>query len=168
METRLRMLMVLSGLPEPVVNHKIRWPDGQVRFRFDLSYPDAGLVVEYDGRQHADSTTQWGSDLGRREWLDGNDWRIVVVIATDLHRTPAATLQRIRAAMRQRGMAVPPVDEQWRRHFTSLPGPARAGVQPRGRVTWRWMRPDGIDATADGGAGLVQAADLRLFGGSGF
>ncbi len=113
--------LVLSGLPEPVVNHKIRWPDGQVRFRFDLSYPDAGLVVEYDGRQHADSTTQWGSDLGRREWLDGNGWRIVVVIATDLHRTPAATLQRIRAAMRQRGMAVPPVDEQWRRHFTSLP-----------------------------------------------
>jgi hypothetical protein len=121
METRLRMLMVLSGLPEPVVNHKIRWPDGQVRFRFDLSYPDAGLVIEYDGRQHAGSTTQWGSDLGRREWLDGNGWRIVVVIATDLHRTPAATLQRIRAAMRQRGMAVPPVDEQWRRHFTSLP-----------------------------------------------
>ena len=121
METRLRMLMVLSGLPEPVVNHKIRWPDGRVRFRFDLSYPEGGLVVEYDGRQHADSTAQWGADLGRREWLDGNDWRIVVVIAADLHRTPAATLQRIRAAMRQRGMAVPSVDEQWRRHFPSLP-----------------------------------------------
>ena len=31
MKTRLRLLMVLAGLPEPVVNHKIRWPDGRVR-----------------------------------------------------------------------------------------------------------------------------------------
>src|SRR6478735_4528929 len=108
METRLRMLMVLSGLPEPVVNHKIRWPHGEVRFRLDLSYPDDGLVIEYDGWQHVDSQTQWGSDRDRREWLDGNDWRIVVVIAKDLHRTPAATLSRIRAAMRGRGMPVPP------------------------------------------------------------
>jgi very-short-patch-repair endonuclease len=125
METRLRLLMVLSGLPEPVVNHKVRWPSGGVRFRFDLSYPDARLVIEYDGRQHAESAAQWGSDLGRREWLDGNDWRIVVVIATDLHRTPAATLHRIRAAMRQRGMTVPPADDRWRRHFTSLAGDVR-------------------------------------------
>jgi hypothetical protein len=55
METRLRLLMVLAGLPEPVVNHKVRWPDGRVRFRFDLSYPDARVVVEYDGWQHVDS-----------------------------------------------------------------------------------------------------------------
>lgn len=27
MESRLRMLIVLAGLPEPVVNHKIYWPD---------------------------------------------------------------------------------------------------------------------------------------------
>ena len=90
-ETRLRMLVVLAGLPEPVVNHRIRWPDGRVRFRFDLSYPDVGLVIEYDGWQHVDSQEQWSSDLGRREWLDGNHWRIVVVIAKDLHRTPGAT-----------------------------------------------------------------------------
>jgi hypothetical protein len=119
MESRLRMLMVLSGLPEPVVNHKIHWPDGEVRFRLDLSYPDDGLVIEYDGWQHVESQTQWGSDRDRREWLDDNDWRIVVVIAKDLHRTPAATLSRIRAAMRGRGMSVPPVDDEWRRHFPS-------------------------------------------------
>jgi len=120
METRLRMLVVLAGLPEPVVNHKILWPDGTIRFRFDLSFPDAGLVIEYDGWQHVDSQNQWVSDIARREWMDGNDWRIVVVIAKDLHRTPAATLHRITAAMRETGMRVPPLREEWRRHFPSL------------------------------------------------
>lgn len=121
MESRLRMLIVLAGLPEPVVDHRIHWPDGRVRFRFDLSFPDAGLVIEYDGWQHVESQEQWGSDIGRREWLDGNDWRIVVVIAKDLHRTPATTLHRICDAMRDRGMRVPALREDWRRHFPSLP-----------------------------------------------
>ncbi|WP_374968655.1 hypothetical protein [Terrabacter sp. BE26] len=120
METRLRLLMVLAGLPEPVVNHKVRWPDGRVRFRFDLSFPDARLVIEYDGWQHVESQGQWGSDIGRREWLDRNDWRIVVLIAKDLHRTPGETLHRITAAMSDRGMKIPPLREEWRRHFPSL------------------------------------------------
>ena len=119
METRLRMLILLAGLPEPVVNHKVRWSDGRVRFRFDLSFPEARLDIEYDGWQHVDSQEQWSTDLGRREWLDGNGWRIVVVIAKHLHRTPAATLGRITAAMRDQGMPVPPLREEWRRHFPS-------------------------------------------------
>ena len=102
--------------------HTIHWPDGEVRFRLDLSHPDDGLVIEYDGWQHVESQMQWGSDLDRRDWLDGDDWPIVVVIAKDLHRTPAATLSRIRAAMRGRGMSVPPVDDEWRRHFPSTSG----------------------------------------------
>ena len=52
METRLRMLLVLAGLPEPTVDHRILDRDGRVLYRFDLSYPDLRIVVEYDGRQH--------------------------------------------------------------------------------------------------------------------
>ena len=91
MESRLRMLMILAGLPEPVVNHKIRWPDGTVRFRFDLCYPGHRLIIEYDGRQHAEGK-QWDTDVDRREWMDGEGWRLVVVRSKDLHRTPALTL----------------------------------------------------------------------------
>ncbi len=125
METRVRLLMVLAGLPEPVVNHKVRWPDGSVRFRFDLCYPDARIVIEYDGRQHADSDKQWDSDVDRREWMDGTGIRLVVVRAKDVHGTPARTLQRITAVMRERGMVVPLVSDEWRRHFPSLPDDAR-------------------------------------------
>ena len=91
MESRLRMLMILAGLPEPVVNHKIRWPDGTVRFRFDLCYPGHRLIIEYDGRQHAEGK-QWDTDVDRREWMDGEGWRLVVVRSKDLYRTPALTL----------------------------------------------------------------------------
>lgn len=121
MESLLRMLIVLAGLPEPVVNHKIYWSDGQVRWRFDLSYPDYRLVIEYDGQQHRDQRDQWSIDIDRREWLDHNDWRIVVVIAKGIYRTPATTLQRVIQAMRDCGMAVPRLSDEWRRYFPSLP-----------------------------------------------
>ena len=122
METRLRMLLVLAGLPEPSVNHVVRWADGRVRYRFDLCFADRRLVFEYDGRQHAESGTQWGVDIERREWMDSNRWRLVVVRSTDIYRTPARTLTRITAAMRDQGMQVPRLSEEWRLHFPSLPG----------------------------------------------
>ncbi len=122
MESRVRMLMVLAGLPEPVVNHRIRWADGRVRFRFDLSFPHARLVIEYDGRQHAESDEQWDIDVDRREWMDGDKWRLVIVRSKDLYRTPARTLSRITAAMRDQGMRVPRLSDAWRQHFPSLPG----------------------------------------------
>lgn len=67
MESRLRMLVVLAGLPEPVVNH-IEYDDlGRWVRPFDLSYPKARLAIEYDGRQHAQSQVQWERDVDRRE-----------------------------------------------------------------------------------------------------
>jgi hypothetical protein len=120
METRLRLLMVLAGLPEPTINHKIWWPDGTVRFRFDLSYPEHRLAIEYDGRQHADPE-QWGIDIDRREWMDTHDWRLLVNRSGDIYSTPARTLRRAGDTMRARGMVVPPLSDEWRRHFPSRP-----------------------------------------------
>ncbi|WP_156023238.1 hypothetical protein [Terracoccus sp. 273MFTsu3.1] len=122
MESRVRMLMVLAGLPEPVVNHVVRLPDGRTRWRFDLSFPAFRIVIEYDGRQHAESDEQWDHDIDRREWMDGNDVRLVVVRSKDVYRTPARTLCRITAVMRARGMCVPRLSDEWRLHFPSLPG----------------------------------------------
>lgn len=108
METRARLLMVLAGLPEPVVNHVLRQDDGEIRRRLDLAYPRAMLAIEYDGRQHAESTRQWQGDVRRREELDSDGWRLVVLLAPDIYRTPQQTVDRIRAAMHQCGMQVPP------------------------------------------------------------
>ena len=121
MESRLRLLMVLAGLPEPAINHKIWWADGRVRWRFDLCFAQHRLVIEYDGRQHAESDAQWDADIDRREWMDGNRWRLVVVRSRDIYRTPARTLSRIAGAMRDQGMCVPRLSDEWRLHFPSLP-----------------------------------------------
>lgn len=66
MESRLRMLIVLAGLPEPEVNHKLLDERGRVRRRLDLSYPELRLIVEYDGRQHIERELNWEGDLDRR------------------------------------------------------------------------------------------------------
>ncbi|WP_353353711.1 DUF559 domain-containing protein [Intrasporangium sp. DVR] len=122
MESRTRMLIVLAGLPEPTINHKVRWPTGSVRFRFDLCYPDAKLIIEYDGRQHAESDRQWDGDIDRREWMDSTEWRLVIVRSKDIYNTPGQTLQRIMSAMRDKGMTVPRLSDEWRAHFPGRPG----------------------------------------------
>lgn len=122
METRLRMLLVLAGLPEPVVNHLVLWPDGRVRRRFDLCYPRLRLIVEYDGRQHADDAAQHDHDLLRREELDEQGWRMVVVTAKGIYGDPEGTLLRVRRAIMQQGGDVPPrLRSTWRRHFPGRP-----------------------------------------------
>ncbi len=120
METRLRMLIVLAGLPEPDVNVVISWADGAWRRRFDLCYRGIRLIVEYDGRQHAESRHQWQADLERREEFDDQGYRILVVTSVGIYQEPDRTLHRIRRQLVLRGMAdVPPIDDRWREHFAA-------------------------------------------------
>jgi very-short-patch-repair endonuclease len=120
METRLRLLLVLAGLPEPDVNFILRTPDGSWRRRFDLCYPGARLIIEYDGRQHAFDREQWSNDIARREELDGLRWRLVVIESDGIHVDPLRTLQRVRDALAERGVRVPRVSKaEWTRHFVA-------------------------------------------------
>jgi len=104
METRVRMLLLLAGLPVPEVNFLLRYPDGSWWMRFDLCYPSLKLIIEYDGRQHAEDSEQWLHDLRRREALDRMGWRIIVVTRHDYYDTPEEVLCRVRDALIDRGM----------------------------------------------------------------
>jgi len=117
------MLLVLAGLPEPVVNHIVRDDLGSWLFRLDLAYPEIKIAIEYDGRQHAENRTQWVKDVGRREWFDGQGWRIVTVLADDLYVRPDRTLDRITGVLRARGMSARVTGAEWQRHF-----PVRRGA----------------------------------------
>jgi very-short-patch-repair endonuclease len=117
METRLRMLIVLAGLPEPRVNYKVRDAHGNVIVRFDLSYPAERLAVEYDGRQHVEVVAQWESDEERREYLDEIEWRIVKVRSYGVYRDPGRTVERVWRALRSRGRSVRAPGDGWKRHF---------------------------------------------------
>lgn len=122
METRLRLLIVLAGLPEPEVDHRVHDEDGALLRRYDLSYLPFPLIIEYDGRQHAESDEQWLTDIGRDEVLDDERIRRLVIVSPDIYSTPANTLVRITKAMRQAGMPVPRLRDEWRRHFPGRPG----------------------------------------------
>jgi hypothetical protein len=117
MESRLRMLLVLAGLPEPVVNHPIRDETGRVRYRLDLAYPQWRIAIEYDGRQHAENSAQWRWDVHRREELDGDGWRLVVVLGADLFQSPGSILDRIGSAAAGRQVSLAARRAEWRRYF---------------------------------------------------
>lgn len=117
METRLRMLLVLAGLPEPLVNLVVRDEDGHWVVRLDLAFPQWRIAVEYDGRQHAESTVQWSRDVARRDWLDVNHWRLVVVLSAGIYVDPHATLNRVVAAVRAAGGRASIRSGEWERYF---------------------------------------------------
>lgn len=119
METRLRLLIVLAGIPEPRVNLSITDGSGLPVRRYDLSWPTVRVIVEYDGRQHVERIAQWESDIDRREAIDDDGWRILVVIARGIYAEPERTLQRIHRLLRARGLEGLPhrLRDDWRPHF---------------------------------------------------
>jgi hypothetical protein len=120
MESRLRMLIVLAGLPEPKVDVRLMNDDGTWRRRFDLCYPGLRLIIEYDGRHHAEDVVQWTADLERREELDDEEYRVLVVTARGIFVEPERTIERIRRQLEERGcQADLTVNPRWRKHFRS-------------------------------------------------
>jgi len=106
MESRLRMLIVLAGLPEPSINVVIRNSNGDWVLRFDLCYHDLKLIIEYDGDHHARDPRQVARDLERREEIEEMGYRILVVVQEQhFYQEPDRTLRRIAAARLDRGAA---------------------------------------------------------------
>lgn len=118
METRLRMLLVLAGLPEPEVNVEVRDSHGVVVLRLDLSYPGIHLAVEYDGRQHLESVEQWERDVERRDQLSAGSWRLITVTSRGIFKDPERTVDRVWRALRDAGWRpLPTPTDAWRPHF---------------------------------------------------
>ena len=67
MESRLRLLLVLAGLPEPEVGRPVYSADGGWLAQPDLSYPALKIAIEYDGGHHLQDARQWQRDIRRRE-----------------------------------------------------------------------------------------------------
>lgn len=116
-ESRLRMLLVLAGLPEPEVDVQLRDGDGELMRQLDLGYRAEKVAVEYDGRQHVERVEEWERDIGRREELADWDWRIVTVVSSGIWQQPERTLDRVVGALRARGRRVAVTSDEWERYF---------------------------------------------------
>jgi very-short-patch-repair endonuclease len=119
MESRLRMLMALAGLPEPEVNPVFRDERGEPVREYDLYYRASRTAVEYDGRQHIERERTWARDIARRERIDAVGDRVIVVTARDIFRDPAEKLSRVHAVLQERRQPGTParLRREWELHF---------------------------------------------------
>lgn len=93
METRLRMLLVLAGLPRPEVQGLIHDEMGHPLARPDLLYRVQRLAIEYDGENHRD---RLAADNRRQNGLIGAGFRLLRFTASDVYRFPDSVVMQVR------------------------------------------------------------------------
>lgn len=118
-ETRLRLCLVLAGLPEPQVNPVV-FAGGRAVGRVDLFLGRYRIAIEYEGDQHRTDPRQWNIDIRRQEQLSADRCPVVRVTSQRM-RHPRAVVSLVVAALRDAGWDGPdPVfDEEWHRLFPS-------------------------------------------------
>lgn len=97
METRLRMLLILAGLPRPEVQISIDDDDGRFLGRPDLLYRRQRLAIEYDGDNHRDRLVH---DNRRQNGLVDAGFRLLRFTAADVYTTPDNVAMQVRHGLR--------------------------------------------------------------------
>lgn len=98
-ETITRHLIVLAGLPEPVVHPPVAVA-GQT-LHPDLGYPELKIAIEYEGDGHREAG-QWAVDIERYALMEDAGWIVVRITKADLGRQGAQAVARVRAAIARR------------------------------------------------------------------
>lgn len=91
-ESHLRVLLLTSGLPGVEVNMRITVTGGW-RYRGDLVFPAARMIVEYQGDHHRDPR-EYRNDLTRISRLEADGWYVMQVTTADLDH-PVELVERI-------------------------------------------------------------------------
>jgi len=99
-ESRLRVRLVLAGVPAPVTQYVIE-RGGRFLARVDLAWPEQKVAVEYDGLWHA-ADDQLHRDRQRLNRLLGADWIVLHVTAKRLREDFEGFAAELRAALRRR------------------------------------------------------------------
>jgi very-short-patch-repair endonuclease len=100
METRLRMVLVLGGLPRPTVQHPVRDEHGRLLATVDMAYPDQMLAIEYEGADHF--TARRGTrDAYRYTRLVDMGWRVYRYTARDVYENSERIVSEIDRALRR-------------------------------------------------------------------
>jgi very-short-patch-repair endonuclease len=96
MESRLRMRLVLGGLPRPLAQVDLHNARGRFLGRADLYYPSHRLVIEYDGSTHRDSLVH---DNRRQNQLLAAGYTIFRFTAADVLGAPDRVVAQIRGEL---------------------------------------------------------------------
>ena len=82
-ESLVRLLLVRAGITGWVSNAVIRLPGVRATYRGDFVFPDARVIVEYQGGYH-DDPQQRAADMTRMSRLTAHKWTVIEVGAADL------------------------------------------------------------------------------------
>lgn len=106
-ESKLRLLIVFAGLPEPTVNEWILDANGRRVSRPDLQYLSQRVALEYDGDHHRLSTQQWNRDIDRDDRLRAMGWTVLRFTREHLKDYAVArTVAKIRGALEASAQSV--------------------------------------------------------------
>lgn len=93
-ESKLRLIVLRGGLPEPEINHELVDADTGKEVRPDFRFREYMLILEYQGDYHR-TRSQWRKDMTRRSRLEAQGWFVMELNADDL-RDPTELVARIR------------------------------------------------------------------------
>jgi very-short-patch-repair endonuclease len=93
METRLRMILLLAGLPRPEAQVSIHDDRGRFLGRPDLLYRAERLAIEYDGENHRHRLVD---DNRRQNRLVSSGLMMLRFTASDVYETPSAIAMQVR------------------------------------------------------------------------
>lgn len=100
-ESRLRVRLVLAGLPRPVPQYPVPLASGAA-VHPDLAWPEFKVAVEYDGHWHGEPD-QLHRDRRRLNQLAAEGWIVLHVTSQRLQRDFAGVVREVRAALASRG-----------------------------------------------------------------
>jgi hypothetical protein len=102
METRLRLLMIRGGLPEPTIGYTIRDRAGDFVGTPDLSYIRERIAIEYEGDVHRANRAVFAEDIERRELMQEQDWYVIRITADHVFKHSKWLVARIARKLSER------------------------------------------------------------------
>jgi len=101
-ETKLRLVIIRAGLPEPVIGHTVINSDGQFVGTPDLSYVEEQIAIEYEGEHHRTDPRTYEDDIIRRELFEDAGRLVIRVTKAHLAGQHHWLTQRIARALAER------------------------------------------------------------------
>lgn len=100
-ESRMRVILIAGGLPEPVIGYTVHDKDGFFVGTPDLAYVEERIALDYEGEVHNRDARVFGEDIERREQFQDAGWRHIRVVKGHLAK-PHRLVDRVSFALAER------------------------------------------------------------------
>ncbi|MEV7088654.1 hypothetical protein AB0O07_22680 [Streptomyces sp. NPDC093085] len=133
-EAEARHLLRDAGIPDPLWNEPLFYPDGTFLARPDAHWPEVSVVLEIDSRQWHLSPGDWERTMTRRNLMTSQGYLVLSVSPTQLRADPRSFLTLLHTTLTRAKNHPPPTTTATP---SPHPTPRRRGTPSRPRTTGR-------------------------------